>query len=32
MRVGGAYIGADGTVVVPPGKSLPRTVPFIKHG
>jgi Spirocyclase AveC-like len=30
MRVGAAYIGADGKVVVPKGKTLPTIVPFIK--
>jgi hypothetical protein len=30
MRNGGAYIGADGKVVVPAGKSLPQIVPFAK--
>jgi hypothetical protein len=32
MRVGGAYIGANGRVVVPAGKSLPKIVPFIPNG
>ena len=30
MRVGGAYIGANGQVVFPAGKSLPKIVPFAK--
>jgi hypothetical protein len=30
MRNGGAYIGANGTVVIPKGKSLPQIVPFAK--
>jgi hypothetical protein len=30
MRNGGAYIGADGKVVIPKGKSLPKIVPFAK--
>jgi hypothetical protein len=30
MRNGAAYIGADGTVVIPKGKTLPQIVPFAK--
>jgi hypothetical protein len=30
MRNGAAYIGANGTVVVPAGKTLPKIVPFAK--
>jgi hypothetical protein len=30
MRNGAAYIGANGTVVIPTGKTLPKIVPFAK--
>jgi hypothetical protein len=30
MRNGAAYIGANGQVVIPSGKTLPRNVPFAK--
>jgi hypothetical protein len=32
IRNNGAYIGTDGKVVIPPGVTLPKVVPFIKQG
>jgi hypothetical protein len=32
IRNGGAYISPAGKVVIPKGKTIPATVPFIKHG